>query len=141
MVFPTGDMHCDCNVLPLFDKDNPKQFEYWFSHFFRQKGIVLNFWSEFSKTWWFQKCIACVMKVLRNMYTWCLFDENNANLNKYFSIFAPLCPILTWPLFFKLIFGRDAKDPWKLIIYGWIANFLNFNMVKSDFWLVLIYSI
>ena len=26
-------------------------------------------------------------------------------------------------LYFKLIFGRDAKDPWKLIIYGRIANF------------------
>ena len=69
-------------VLPPFEKDNPKQFKYWFSQFFGQKGIVLNFWSEISKSWGFQKCITCVIKVLINKSTWCLFDENNVNLNK-----------------------------------------------------------
>ena len=64
--FKKRDYHFQTEVvLPLFEKDNSKQFKYWFSQFFHQKDIFFNFWSEISKTWGFQKCITCVMKVLR----------------------------------------------------------------------------
>ena len=64
-------------VLPPFGKDKTRLANIDFTQFFCQKAPFLDFWNQIYKAWGFQKYSTCTWKVLRNMFTWCLFCQKS----------------------------------------------------------------